>query len=411
MLFNNYKPIVNQLLDDEVELIEGLSDIFDLELAILEYQTLNRVDLINRSAYFGKIDGKETTHVQACNLQKPELVHQKSSFRTKVFFLDGKYSTGYATHSLFPYKGKFHPQFLRGLLNILGVKQGQIVLDPMAGSSTLAVEANLIGVDAISLDISPFCQLMGRVKTFALDLDYKKLENFDLNRGDIFHKLHEHKFTFNPVKGFTSESNRYLEIFLLAYLDAMGFSNRSSKSIDSLFPRVIERYILTIKYFQEAREKLGLRIGKSDILLGSALLMPIETDAVDVIITSPPYSFAINYLENDKPQLNYLGVDTISLKNDMIGLQGKGLEEKISLYFNDMKQVFRETIRVSKTNSPIVIVVGNNTIQTKGILLDEKLVEIGVNEGLRHDYTLKKPIRGLQNSMKEESVLFFTNRK
>jgi tRNA G10 N-methylase Trm11 len=71
-----------------------------------------------------------------------------------------------ATHGLFPYRGKFHPQLIRALLNILNVKKGNIVLDPMAGSATVAVEANLLGIDAISIDISPFCRLIGKVKTF-----------------------------------------------------------------------------------------------------------------------------------------------------------------------------------------------------------------------------------------------------
>ena len=36
------------------------------------------------------------------------------------------------THGLFPYRGKFHPQLIRALLNILKVKKGDVVLDPMA---------------------------------------------------------------------------------------------------------------------------------------------------------------------------------------------------------------------------------------------------------------------------------------
>ena len=39
--------------------------------------------------------------------------------------------------NLFPYRGKFHPQLIRALLNILQIKPGQTVLDPMAGSSTV----------------------------------------------------------------------------------------------------------------------------------------------------------------------------------------------------------------------------------------------------------------------------------
>jgi ubiquinone/menaquinone biosynthesis C-methylase UbiE len=95
----------------------------------------------------------------------------------------------------------------------------------------------------------------------------------------------------------------------------------------------------------------------------------------------------------------------------MIGLQGRGLENKLDLYFSDMNQALSEMKRVTKNQSPIVIIVGNNEIQTKGVRLDTKIIELGENQGFHLDLNLKKPIRGLQNSMKEESILFFSNRK
>jgi hypothetical protein len=36
----------------------------------------------------------------------------------------------YATHGLHTYKGKFYPQLAKGLLNITGIGEGGLVLDP-----------------------------------------------------------------------------------------------------------------------------------------------------------------------------------------------------------------------------------------------------------------------------------------
>lgn len=407
----NYTPLVKKLFDQDYELIDGTDDIFELELALWEYGVLNVNELIDRSAYFKLVDGNETVHYRTCNLQNLEDVHKNSSFRTKVFFLDGKYSTGYATHSLFPYRGKFHPQLIRALLNILEIKPGHIVLDPMAGSSTVSVEANLLGIDSISVDLSPFCELMGRVKTFSLNLDVKKLESVTKNPGTIFERLNQHRVPEYFINNKVEVDKEYYEITLLAYLDAVGFANRSNASIDSLFPRVLERYVSTIKNFQQARETLGLKIGSSKIMRGNALNLLIDDNSVEAIITSPPYSFAIDYLKNDKPQLEYLGYNLDTLRQKMIGLQGRGLENKLELYFSEMNQVLSEMKRVTKNQSPIVIIVGNNEIQTKGVRLDTKIIELGEKQGLQFDLNLKKPIRGLQNSMKEESILFFSNRK
>ena len=404
-----HTPLIENLFDRNYQLINGTDDIFELDLALWESEILSRKELVNRSAYFKLVDGIETTHHKTCDLQNLEEVHKNSSFRTKVFFLDGKYSTGYATHSLFPYRGKFHPQLIRALLNILEIKSGHIVLDPMAGSSTVAVEANLLGIDAISVDLSPFCELMGKVKTFALNLDIKVLESIIKNPKEILDKLNKDRVPEYFNNNNDDKNRNYYDIILLAFLDAVGFARRSSSSIDKLFPRVLDRYVSTIKNFQEARQKMDLIIGKSKIIQGSILNLPLDDSSVDAIITSPPYSFAIDYLKNDQPQLEYLGYDLDILRQEMIGLQGRGVENKLNIYFEKMNQALGEMKRVSKKNTPIVIIIGTNEIQTNGVRLEEKVIDLGEKQGLKFELNLRKPIRGLQNTMKEESILFFTN--
>ena len=406
-----HTSLLEKLFDKNYQLIDGTDEIFELDLALWEYEVLSKKELVDRSAYFKLVDGKETAHFKTCNLQNLEEVHKNSSFRTKVFFLDGKYSTGYATHSLFPYRGKFHPQLIRALLNILEVKPGNVVLDPMAGSSTVAVEANLLGIDSISVDLSPFCELMGRVKTFALDLDVKVLESIIRNPKEILEKLKKEKVPEYFKNNKDDKKRNYYEIVLLAFLDTMGFASRSSSSIDKLFPRVLERYVSTIKYFQSARQKINLKIGKSEIIQGSVLNLPIDDNSVDAVITSPPYSFAIDYLKNDQPQLEYLGYNLEDLREDMIGLQGRGVENKLEIYFDKMDIALKEMKRVSKKNSPIVIIIGTNDIQTNGVRLETKVVELAEKQNLKFELNLIKPIRGLQNTMKNESILFFTNLK
>ena len=408
---NKHIPLLEKLFSKDYQLIDGTDEIFELDLALWEYEALSKKELIDRSAYLKSVDGKETTHFRTCNLQNLEEVHKNSSFRTKVFFLDGKYSTGYATHSLFPYRGKFHPQLIRALLNILNIKQGHIVLDPMAGSSTVAVEANLLGIDAISVDLSPFCELMGKVKTFALNLDINILESIVANPKEILEKLKKDRVPEYFKNNKDDKKRSYYEIVLLAFLDTVGFAGRSNSSIDKLFTRVLERYISTIKYFQEARQKMNLKIGRSKIIQGSVMKLPIDDNSIDAIITSPPYSFAIDYLKNDQPQLEYLGHNLEILRQEMIGLQGRGVENKLEIYFDKMDRALGEMKRVSKKNAPVVIIIGTNDIQTNGVRLETKVIELGEKQGLKFELNLKKPIRGLQNTMKEESILFFTNQK
>ena len=53
-------------------------------------------------------------------------------------------------------------------MNILSIKEGEIVLDSMCGSGTLNVEAALIGVNSIGLDKNPFASFMSKVKLESL---------------------------------------------------------------------------------------------------------------------------------------------------------------------------------------------------------------------------------------------------
>ena len=406
-----HTPLLERLFNKNFCLVDGTDEIFELDLALWEYETLSKKELIDRSAYFKLVEGQETVHFRTCNIQNLEEVHKHSSFRTKAFFLGGKYSTGYATHGLFPYRGKFHPQLIRALLNILRIKPGHIVLDPMAGSSTVAVEANLLGVDATSIDLSPFCELMGKVKTFALDLDFNSLKSIVHNPQKILRRLRKEKVPKYFTANKNIEERKYYEIVLLAFLDTMGFADRSKSSIEDLFPRVLDRYISTIKHFCVAKKEMDLDIGKSKILQGSVLNLPMEDDSIDAIITSPPYSFAIDYLKNDRSQLEYLGYSLENMREGMIGLQGRGVENKLKIYFDQMDCALGEMKRVVKKKAPVVIIIGTNDLQTGGVNLQKNIIKLAKNQQFEFVLEILKPIRGMQNTMKSESILFFNNAK
>ena len=70
---------------------------------------------------------------------------------------------------IYPYRGKYHPQMVRALLNIVGAKPGSRILDPYLGSGTTALEASLLGIDCVGVDISPLCVLLTRVKTRSVE--------------------------------------------------------------------------------------------------------------------------------------------------------------------------------------------------------------------------------------------------
>ncbi|MCJ7761707.1 site-specific DNA-methyltransferase [Candidatus Bathyarchaeota archaeon] len=162
----SHKSLVRELLPPGYELVPGVNQIYELELALAEYRFLSKSELVKRSAYFQKVDGVETYHYQLCS-GAPLRIDETTSIRLRTFFQAYQFKTGYATHGLFPYRGKFHPQLIKAIINIIGVKPGDIVLDPMTGSGTTNIEASLLGIDSIGVEASPFCCLMARAKANA----------------------------------------------------------------------------------------------------------------------------------------------------------------------------------------------------------------------------------------------------
>ena len=156
------------------------------------------------------------------------------------------------------------------------------------------------------------------------------------------------------------------------------------------------------KYFDNKQ------LGKVTILENSdALNINLPNDSIDAIITSPPYSFAIDYAENDKDQLEYLGVNIIKLKEKLIGLKGKTKSEKLEIYFNDMDKFLRESSRILKKNKFLVVIIGSNTNQTGGIRLEQNVINSAKNYKLELVKSILKPIKGMRNTMKEEYILIF----
>jgi DNA modification methylase len=401
--------ITSFIFPKEYKLLPNTSEVFELEFAFYEYKFLTKEEIIHRGAFFKSVIEILTYHYIICSDNSP-LIWTGRSERTKTYFKEGNFSTGYATHGLFPYRGKFHPQLIKGILNILKVQSGDLVLDPMCGSGTLNVEASIIGIDSIGIEKSPFCVLMSKVKYEALKIDNPQLLSIS-NNGQKNYKTLKNGKTLPADFSF----NDYLEpekaVTLLAFLDSMGYSRRCAKSIDMLFPSVLKRYIGQINSFVQARNKLKLHIGKAKFEIGDARNLPLEDNSIDAIITSPPYSFAIDYAENDRPQLEYLGYDISKLKDEMIGLKGKTRKERLANYFDDMNMVLFEMARILKVGKYAVIIIGSNDIQTGGIRLETKVEEMAQKIGFTLDQKITKPIKGIQNTMKDEYILFLRKNK
>lgn len=404
-----------ELFPSGYELLPGVTQIYELELALAESKILSCNELIEKSAYFKKINGHETNHSILCE-GGPIRVGKNSSMKLRVFFKVYQFKTGYASHGLFPYKGKFHPQMIKSFINLIGIKRGDVILDPMTGSGTLNVEASIMGIDSIGVDISPFCVMMSKAKIDALTIDVDELCQVAKDPNLILQRFHK-DFINLDSSGESKTTNdklskKLINVLKLCYFDAVGYSNRTKKTTIELFPKVLDRYVQVITNFDQANRKLKLKLGNAKIMEGDARNLKIEDENIDGIITSPPYSFAIDYLKGDKQQLEYLGVDAEDLRKRMIGLSGNSVKEKVDNYLEDMNDILEELNRVLKKKAYLVMIIGSNTAQIERELVGlglnlEKCVEKLATEKFELVRRFIRPIEGMRNVMKNESVFFF----
>ena len=206
-------------------------------------------------------------------------------------------------HRLHPYKGKFIPQLVEYFLDThtdsfkkeISFKQGDIVLDPFAGSGTTLVQSNELGIHAIGVDISVFNALISNVKLAEVDF-----EDLEKELEDITISLKRFILKNNNLQ-FESEILRALNIFNKRYfpspeykikvrrkeINEKEFALKREKEFAQIFNKIQERYKLKIEQDNPNSflEKWYLEPVKREIDFTFQQLKRVEKTATKKIIT------------------------------------------------------------------------------------------------------------------------------
>ncbi len=303
---------------------------------------------------------------------------------------------------------------IRALLNVIGAEPGDVILDPFVGSGTTVLECQLLGIDSIGLDVSQVCSLISKVKTESIDV----LDEIERAKEEVYQNYKETTlFDFNGSNNFTKESsnnileevqyenvkNFYKVAELIAHSDR---SRRRKKDFFGSFQKNVEKMITSTRDLKEVVEELNLPLGNVRVGLGDARNLELKDNSIDGIITSPPYSIALDYVKNDAHALSALGYNLDKVKEDFIGVRGTG-RTKVELYNLDMEKSYREMDRVLKDGKKCVIVIGNATIQGEEVATVKMTIDCFENLGFTLEKNMDKIIFGLYNVMQRENILIF----
>jgi len=147
----------------------------------------------------------------------------------------------------------------------------------------------------------------------------------------------------------------------------------------------------------------------ADIRYGDARHLPFKTGSIDMIITSPPYLNAIDYLRGHKLTLVWMGYDISELRrlrSESIGTEVSrhqstdcivqttitamiptgSLDDRstgiVRHYVSDMNLVMKECRRVLKPGGTATFVVGNSSIRGVFIRNSDGLAKLAEHHGL-----------------------------
>jgi ubiquinone/menaquinone biosynthesis C-methylase UbiE len=347
--------------------------------------------LLKRTAYLSAVDGEETDYSKAFKKNRTRSVNQ------------------FLTHWIYPYKGKFHPQMVRALLNVMGLERGEVVLDPFIGSGTTAVEAKLLGINCIGIDVSKVCIMVSRAKTQSVDVVEKIEKEMDMvleyARGTTLYTFNRPQRPLKTViKGVRDLKAK--NFFQVGELVAHSAHSRRKKSFMEAFIKNVETMALSVKDFSDLQKEIGIGYAYSDIKEGDARKLPMEDGSVDGILTSPPYSIALDYVKNDKHALEALDLDIDEIREEFIGVRGRP-KDKINHYNKDMAVAYKEMHRVLRPGRYCTIVIGDATVAEKRLPTVKNTISTCLNLDFELVKNVEKIIFGLYNVMQKENILIF----
>lgn len=309
----------------------------------------------------------------------------------------------YATHGIFRYFGKFPPPIATYMISQY-TKEKDLVIDPMCGSGTTALEAGILKRRCAVNDVNPLSVLISEVKTTKIDksLLEEKLEYLKANYRPM--SLEEYAFVpvalKDPDHWFlkeTSDSLRgikylieqetdtnlknFLKVIFAATIRRVSRATTQqgrlfldvATALEDAFPTFEKRYEIGMKGLAELPEISDIEYYNVDLKDLSAI--DYEGKA-KLVILHPPYFNSYKYSSVNSLEMGWLGYDRNQCnKKEVKEFFKVGKPENYERYVKDMSLALSNALNMLVPGGVLGLMIGDTIMKGEYIQVTRSLMD------------------------------------
>jgi DNA modification methylase len=263
--------------------------------------------------------------------------------------------------SRLPWRGQFSPELVAYLMQT-ACAEDSVFLDPFCGSGTVLYEALEKGKTAYGVEVNPAAWHLASLASFSsLDFSEKDevlygLKQFLATVGGGSNLL---SAKFDPYYILDIIKSENTKPFLRhAYAASVLLAMNNGKVMDVVSLAKGLFLVLTLL------NSLYNYSSKAACFLGDARKIPIPSETINTIITSPPYINVFNYHQNYRPATELLGWKPLEAAISEIGSNRKHRQNRfltVIQYCLDMAQSLDEMARLLKYDGTLILILGKTS--------------------------------------------------
>lgn len=308
--------------------------------------------------------------------------------------------------NLFAWNGQFSPQFIEALLSHYA-QDGDIVIDPFAGSGTTLCEAARKDIPAYGMELNVSAYFMA--KTYEL-----------ANKS-----IPEREALIDSVEQVLTAISRTDEV-LPTITQAIQQNNPSALSallstliiLMDLFNHELSISLLYTKWGGLKKTILEIPFSTAQIKvdMGDARKLGCNSSEATLLITSPPYINVFNYHQKYRRSVEALGYDVLTIAKNEFGSNRKNRGNRLLTviqYCIDMALSIKEAMRVCCQGARMIYVVGRESNVLGYSFCNSRLIFEIATEILQLPFLLRQE-RAFKNRFGQviyEDILHFENAK